>query len=303
MSTKPLEAVQVVGIRYRRTQLAKGDERSLDAYTAAGVYGEAGVPFTVIEPQMPESQRVADEPSNLGKLGGQVAAAVAEARRQDKGVLMTGGDCTHITGVVGGLQDAHGIEARIGLVWFDAHGDFNTPNTSLSGMLGGMPVSVCAGLSFPQWREGSHVVSPLPTDRILMVDVRNLDEPEEQLVRATAVTIARVADGFNGDVDLETAVTQLAHRCDVLYLHIDSDILDESYVPNHGTKEPDGPSMDQVAAAIETVMATGKVAALAVVSVYGEGEGSEITVASGIELIQAGLKSWRRHGLPEVSGQ
>jgi arginase len=303
MSTKPLAAVQVVGIRYRRTEPAQNDERSLDAYVAAGVYEQAQVPFTVIEPQMPEGQRVGDEPANLGVFGGRVARAVAEARRQGKGVLMTGGDCTHITGVVGGLQDAHGGEARIGLVWFDAHGDFNTPNTTLSGMLGGMPVSVCAGLSFPQWREGSHIVAPLPTDRILMVDVRNLDVPEEQLVRATAVQIARVADGFHGDMDLETAVTALAHRCDLLYLHIDSDILDESYVPNHGTKEPDGPSPDQVAAAIETVMATGKVAALAVVSVYGEGEGSEVSVASGIELIKAGLKSWRRHGLPAAGSR
>jgi arginase len=285
MSTKPLEAVEVVGIRYRRTELAQNDERSLDAFADAGVYGSAQVPFTVIEPKILESHRVEDEPANLGTFGGRVAEAVAAARRQGKGVLMTGGDCTHITGVVGGLQDAHGSEARIGLVWFDAHGDFNTPNTTLSGMLGGMPVSVCAGLSFPQWREGSHIAAPLPTDRILMVDVRNLDVPEEQLIRATAVKIARVADGFNGDVDLETAVTELAHRCDLLYLHIDSDILDESYVPNHGTKEPEGPSIDQVAAAIETVMATGEVAALAVVSVYGEGEGSVISVTSGSELI------------------
>jgi arginase len=296
----PLNALQVVGIRYRRTQPAPNDERSLDAYVRAGVYEQAQVPFDLTEPQMLEDQRVADEPANLGVLGGQVAEVVATARRQGKGVLMTGGDCTHITGVVGGLQDAHGSEARIGLVWFDAHGDFNTPNTSLSGMLGGMPVSVCAGLSFPQWREGSHIVSPLPTDRILMVDVRNLDVPEEQLIRATAVQIARVADGFKGDVGLETAVADLANRCDLLYLHIDSDILDERYVPNHGTKEPNGPDMAQVAAAIETVMATGKVAALAVVSVYGEGEGSETTVASGIELIQAGLQSWRRHGLPHI---
>ena len=298
MSTKPLDAVEVVAIRYRRTEPALNDERSLDAYAASGVYGQAQVPFTIIEPQMLEAQRVEDETANLGLFGGRVAEAVAQARRQGRGVLMTGGDCTHITGVVGGLQDAHGSQARIGLVWFDAHGDFNTPNTTLSGMLGGMPVSVCAGLSFPQWREGSHIVAPLPTDRILMVDVRNLDVPEEQLIRATAVQIARVADGLQGDVDLQTAVTDLANRCDFLYLHIDSDILDERYVPNHGTKEPNGPDMQQVAAAIETVMATGKVAALAVVSVYGEGEGSQVSVASGIELIKAGLQSWRRHGLP-----
>ena len=76
------------------------------------------------------------------------------------------------------------------------------------------------------------------------------------------------------------------------------DILDESLVPNHGTKEPNGPDLPQVLDAIELVMATGKVAALAVVSVYGEGAGSAVSVASGISLIEGGLRSWRRHGLP-----
>ncbi len=295
----PLEQLQVVGIRYRSTKPAPNDERSLDAYTKANVYARAQVPFTVVEPHMIEEQRVEEEPANLGVYGGQVADAVAEARRNGHGVLMSGGDCSHITGVVGGLQDAHGIDAKIGLIWFDAHGDFNTPKTSLSGMLGGMPVSVCAGLSFPEWREGSHIVSPLPTDRILMVDVRNLDEAEEQLIRATDVQIARVADSFMGDVDLQTAVSDLADRCDYLYFHIDSDILDERYVPNHGTKEPNGPNMEQVCAAIETVMATGKVTAYAVVSVYGEGEGYQTTQQSGIELIGYGLEAWKRHGLPK----
>src|SRR5215211_7684618 len=103
--------------------------------------------------------------------------------------------------------------------------------------------------------------------RILMVDVRNLDPEEEQLIRATDITIAAVADGFLG-ADLANSVADLAARCDLLYLHIDSDILDASLVPNHGTREPNGPSMAQVQIAIETVMATGKVAALAVVSVF-----------------------------------
>jgi arginase len=200
---------------------------------------------------------------------------------------------------VGGLQDAHGPDVRIGLVWFDAHGDFNTPKTTISGMLGGMPVAVCAGLAFPRWREASHIIAPLPTDRILMVDVRNLDPAEEQLIRATDIVIAAPAPGFPGE-DLQAAVTNLAERCDLLYLHIDSDILDAVYVPNHGTREPDGPNMAQVQAAIDMVMATGKVAVLAVVSVYGEGEGHDVSVSSGITLIRSGLEAWRRHGTPNV---
>ena len=295
-TSTPLTSLQVIGVRYRGSNLAQRDERSLDAYAKANVYAAADIPFDVAEPRFPEAQRQSEPTDNLGILGGLIADAVADARRQDKAVLMSGGDCSHITGVVGGLQDAHGADARIGLVWFDAHGDFNTPNTTLSGMLGGMPVAVAAGLAYPRWREGSHIVAPLPTDRIVMVDVRNLDVPEEQLIRATDVVIAAPAAGFPG-ADLAQAVNELAARTDYIYLHIDSDILDESLVPNHGTKEPNGPDMAQVLAAIETVMATGKVAALAVVSVYGEGEGSQRSVQSGIELIQGGLERWQRHGM------
>ena len=130
-----------------------------------------------------------------------------------------------------------------------------------------------------------------------MVDVRNLDPAEEQLIRATDVVIAAPAPGFPGE-DLRAAVNDLAGRCDMLYLHIDADILDESYVPNHGTREPNGTDMEQVLAAIDTVMSTGKVAALAIVSIYGEGQGSKTSIASGIELIRGGLQSWRKYGLP-----
>jgi arginase len=295
-----LPALQVIGVRYRSDTLAEGDERSLDAYLASGVYGRAGVPFDVVEPSLPEDQRVDDQAANLGLLGGAIAGAVAQARREGRAILMTGGNCTHCTGVVGGLQDAHGPAARIGLVWFDAHGDFNTPSITLSGYLGGMPVAVCAGLAWPRWREGSHIVAPVPTDRMVLVDLRNLDSAEERLIWATDAVIAAPAPGFAGE-DLGRAVEALAERCDMIYLHIDSDILDESYVPSHATREPGGPGMEEVLAAVDTVMATGKVVAYAVVSVYGEGENSETTVASGIELVRGGLESWRRHGISNLS--
>ena len=309
--THPLSALHVIGVRYSGCRPALRDERSLDAFAAAGAYEAANVPFHVIEPQMPTDVFVPDgvtgytigqqehddaQAAAIGHLNGAIADAVAGGRRADKAILMTGGNCSHITGVIGGLQDAHGPDTRIGLVWFDAHGDFNTPGTSLSGMMGGMPVAVAAGLAWPHWRELSHIVAPLPTDRILMVDVRNLDEPEGQLVRATDITIAAPASGFPG-VDLAAAVSELADRCDLLYCHIDSDILDEALVPNHGTKEPNGPDMAEVQAAIDTVMATGKVGAYAVVSVYGEGEGADVAVASGIQLVRGGLEAWAKYGM------
>jgi arginase len=115
-STQPLSDLQVIGIRYRGVQFAENDERALDAYVAAGVYEAAGVPFEVSEPRFPgseQSQAVSDDPYqarevDYGLFNGLIAEQVAAARRAGSAILMTGGDCTHITGIVGGFQDVHG---------------------------------------------------------------------------------------------------------------------------------------------------------------------------------------------------
>ena len=133
-----------------------------------------------------------------------------------------------------------------------------------------------------------------------MVDVRNLDPAEEQLIRTVGIPIVPVSPSGAGSA-LHDAVSDLAARCDVIYLHIDSDILDESYVPDHSTREPDGPDMAQVLEAVETVMATGKVAVYAVVSIYAGGEGRERAVKTGTDLIRGGLDSWRKYGMPGAS--
>jgi arginase len=288
--------LQVIGLRYGNDRPHSPAETPLDAYAASGVYPAAEAPVTITEPVFPEPQRTAETTDNIGYFCGEIANSVAMARQQGAAILVVGGNCSHMTGVIGGLQDVHGPAARIGLVWFDAHGDFNTPGTTLSGMLGGMPVAVAAGLAYPRWRSFSHMAAPLPTERIVLVDVRNLDPPELRLIRSTAATIAAVAPGLWG-VDLRQAANELAEQCDLLYLHIDSDILDESYVPNHRTKEPHGPSMAQVLAAVDLVMATGKVAVLAVVSVHGDGPGGDRAIAAGIELIRGGLTAWQKYGM------
>lgn len=288
-------ALEVIGVRYRGSAPAEGDERCLDAYVADAVYWSTGAQVIYSEPALPPARRSADPPTALGQICASVADAVAGGRRAGRPVLLTGGDCTHAVGVLGGLQRAHGPSARVGLVWLDAHGDFNTPRTTHSGMLGGMPVAVCAGLAHPAWRELAGVIAPLPTDRIVLVDMRNLDPPEAALIHATDATIAAVEPGRPG-ADLAASVAALATRCDLIYLHVDSDILDASLVPNHGTREPDGPGLPAVERAIGTIMATGRVAATAVVSVYGAGEGRETSLASGLALIRAALEGWQEHG-------
>jgi arginase len=200
---------------------------------------------------------------------------------------MVGGNCCAVPGMVGGLQQALGATKRIGLVWFDAHGDFNTPRTTISGMLGGMPVAVAAGLCYPTWRAGAGQEVALPTDRIVMVDVRDLDDAEETLIRATDVTRTPIAGP-----EFEAAVKRLAAETDLIYLHIDLDVLDQSLVPSHHTKAAGGPGLAQTLAAVETVLDTGKVEALALVSVCSTDPGGDVSLASAIDLLRPSLARW-----------
>lgn len=298
MTAATTPGLHVVRVRYEGDEPYRPAGDPTGAYAETGAYAVFGEP-SLGEPTFPEAERGADPIANLGLIGGEIAAEVARGRRAGRPVLIVGGTCAVVPGVIGGLQEAHGPATRIGLAWFDAHGDFNTPHTTRSGMLGGMPVAVSAGLAHPAWREGSRLVAPLPSDRILMVDVRNLDPAEADLIHAVGIAVAAPAPGFPG-ADLERAVADLADRCDLIYLHVDADILDGRFMPNHPTREPNGPDIAQVLAAIDTVMRTGKVAAFALVSVWADGAGSNVALAAGIDLLRGGLDTWHRHGGPAL---
>ena len=124
-----------------------------------------------------------------------------------------------------------------------------------------------------------------------MVDVRNLDPEEEALVKATDVTIAQLRPEVPGP-RVEEAVAALAAKVDHIYLHIDADVLDRSLQPNHPTAEPDGPDLKTTAAGIRAVFATGKVRALAVVSVDPTGPDGPTSLGSGLALLRESVAAW-----------
>ncbi len=258
-----------------------------DTFRAVNVYDAAGGSVTYSRPSLVKYELSADPVESLALFDGRIADAVTAGFASGRSVVIAGGNCTSLPGIIGGLQQSHGQSARIGLVWFDAHGDFNTPKTTLTGRLGGMPVAVSAGLCYPNWRIGAHQEAVLPTDRIIMVDVRNLDPAEEQLVRATAIAVVPVSGP-----ELREAVRKLAAKTDIIYLHIDLDILDESLAPSHDTKEPNGPDIATTLSAAQTVIDTGKVEAVGLVAVYPIREGSDVSLTSASELLREVIRHW-----------
>jgi arginase len=286
-----------VTVPYRYDERGEGLGAGPDALLAAGLperLGAAGVELTGphesrLDSALQEEGRTA---LNIGRLGADTARLVAMARRNGDGALVLAGDDTAAIGVVSGLKQAAGAGVAIGVVWVDAHGDFNTPETSFSGILAGMPVAIMAGLAGPLWRDAAGLATPVATEHIILAGTRELDEKEEALIRSTDVRVVPASELCDGD-DFAQAIDRLVRCCAQLYLHVDLDVLDPRFVPSASTPSANGLSVEELVTTMAKVLQTGKVAAVAISSLNpGAGARGERSVASAMKTIEGALPAW-----------
>ncbi len=288
--------LRVITVPYRYDQPRQGLGLGPDALLATGLSDRlTGLGFEVAGPDVAELDDAERESGrtavNIGKLGASTAALVAGARGRGEAALVLAGDDTAAVGVVAGLQQADGAGAPIGVLWIDAHGDFNTPETSYSGILAGMTVAILTGLAGPQWRAAARLAAPVPTDRILLAGTRDLDEKERALIRSTSATIVSSDDIRNGAG--AAAIERLASRCAVLSVHLDLDVLDPHLVPSSTTPAANGLTIRETSALLSAALATGKVASLIVNSLNpGGGQRGAKSIASAREVLEESLRSW-----------
>jgi arginase len=290
--------MEIVTVPYRYDQRADGSGRGPEALLSEGLeqrltkLGFEDVTFR--ESSLPDDERVGGSIAvNVGRLGAHTATHVAEARGQGAGVLVLSGDDTSMVGVVSGIQKAHGPGVKVGLVWLDAHGDFNTPETSYSGILAGMPLAILAGLAGPLWRGAAGLAAPVPTDRILVSGVRDLDEREATLLQSTDVRVVKAAEATRTTAHRQ-AVKRLATSCEILCVHVDLDVLDPSLVPSSATPEPGGLSVQETAVLIGEVLEMGKVGVLSIAGLNpGGGQLGRRSIATTLSLIESILPGWK----------
>ena len=160
------------------------------------------------------------------------------------------GDCCAALGVVAGLQRA-GIQPT--LIWFDAHGDFNTWETTPSGFLGGMPLAMLAGLGEQTMLAGLEM-TPLPAERIILTDARDLDPGEQTAVTQSAL------------VHLPQVEQLLTYPLPdgPLYVHFDVDVLDVAALPAVSYPATAGPSVATMRQVFRHLQQTGRVTAVSV---------------------------------------
>jgi arginase len=221
-----------------------------------------------------------------------VVEAVADTLRADEldaRLLVLGGDCTVQTAALAGIRRAR-PGARIALVWFDAHGDFNTPDTTPSGNVWGMPFAMACGRGDPDL-VGAVDGPVVREEDCALVGGQVLDEMESRMLAASHV--AQFGAGMlatdAGMAALTAWTGAVARRVDGFYVALDHDCLDASLAPAVSMPEPDGMMPDVALAAIRTIAAAGPVLAHGASAMsLGNGDAAR-TVSIAADLAAASL--------------
>ena len=171
----------------------------------------------VLRELAPSSDSWVAEIGTAFDLDRQLASEVAAARLRRAFPLTLAGNCITSVGTVGGLG------AGTGVLWFDAHGDFNTPETTVGGFLDGMALATLVGRCWTSLSAGVPGFTSIAEENIVLVGARDLDPAEAGLLAQSRITHLRAGEvGARLDAELEA----LGRRVDQLYVHVDLDVLD-----------------------------------------------------------------------------
>ena len=189
------------------------------------------------------------------------------ARGAERAVVL-GGECSETVGAMAGFAQSFG--GRAGMLWLDAHGDYNTPATSPSGYVGGMCLAMACGKA-PDLGLDFGSGYPLADERLVHVGSRALDPPEVAAFNSSPAklyTAQQVKKTGAADV-AEEAARHLDNRSDWITCHLDVDVVDPEHIPAVNYPTPGGLTPEEAAMLIRTLHKTGKMRVLEVAAYNG----------------------------------
>ena len=211
------------------------------------------------------------------------------------GLLAT---CPSMPGLVAGLQRSGpaGKPLKIGMLWLDAHPDFNTPETTRSGSLGGMPVAVATGRALQRMRIDAHLNPPLADEQVVMAAVRLVDPLEQDLLNQSKIQQLSVDDVRNMTPAVFAQLDRLNKITDKIYIHIDMDVLDPKEVSGHVNKVPNGPSSEHLARLFEEIFRRyPKASAIGFATIPPTDEGG-LSIAALNRMIEGAIRGLKARG-------
>ncbi|WP_285769191.1 arginase [Peribacillus sp. SI8-4] len=239
-----IRKISVIGLPMDLGQARRGVDMGPSAIRCAGIIErlerlnievEDLGDITVGRPEDPN-----DPGTNLKNLSlvaasnSELAARVDEIIESDSFPLVLGGDHSIAIGTLAGVAKHH---ENVGVIWYDAHGDLNTEDTSPSGNIHGMPLAVSLGLGHPDLINIHGSVPKVKPENIVIIGARSLDEGERELIRNKGIKVYTMheIDRIGMTRVMEESIEYLRERTDGVHLSLDLDGVDPADAPGVGT--------------------------------------------------------------------
>ena len=216
------------------------------------------------------------------------AGAVSSSMQAGSFPLVLGGDHSLSIGSIRGAAKFK----KLGVVWIDAHADFNTEQTTPSGNIHGMPLAALCGFGDQRltqlWDEPLPVVDP---KRVAIIGARDLDPGEKVNLREAGVMVMGMEqiDRLGMVTVMEKAIERVSRETDGIYLSFDMDAMDPRHAPGVGTPVPAGLTQREAHLACEMIAETGTLAGMDIVEVNPILDVQNQTAALSVEYVLSTL--------------
>ena len=216
-----------------------------------------------------------------------VAQLVTQSVEEGLQPVVLGGDHSVAIGTLGGLARVYGSG---GVLWIDAHGDLNRPETSPTGNVHGMPLAAALGFAGPEFESEAWTFPAVSPDRVALVATRSLDPAEAELLSELDIEVYTMSDVDR--LGLERVIRQsLRHIGGSGFVHVslDMDALEPDIAPGVGTPVRGGLSYREAHLAMELVAESGLAGSLEVVEVNPILDNENETAKLAVELVASAL--------------
>ncbi|HSY30737.1 MAG TPA: arginase [Verrucomicrobiae bacterium] len=296
------QKVRIIGVPMDLGQSRRGVDMGPSALRVAGLQARlkqlghqvediGNIPVKQPE-EMPVGEKRAKYMAEIAETCKDLAEIVQKCLEEDFVPLVLGGDHSIAAGAVSGVASYFRKEKKqIGYIWLDAHGDMNTPESSPSGNVHGMPLAAVMGYGAPELVDLLGFKPKVEPQNIVLVGVRDLDLQERRLVKKSGVRVFTMRDIDERGMRevMADALKYATDDTDGISVSLDMDFVDPSDAPGVGTPVRGGVTYREAHLAMEMIADSDAMASMEVVEINPVIDEHNRTALLGVELILSGL--------------
>lgn len=292
-------SISVVGAPMWLGQTRYGTNLAPDALRAAGLLDRlrlekldildlGNIPITTTGQFKPSEANVKNLKSIVAACE-KIAKSVSSIAAHGRFPLILGGDHSIAIGTLAGLNQHY---HNLGVIWFDAHADINTPETTPSGNIHGMPLAVSMGIGHEQLVNVGGDHRKVKPENLVFIGVRDIDPGEVEFIQRNNIKIYTVEDIQRLGMEAVIAETvQYLAKCDGIHLSFDLDGIDPLVMPGVGTPVADGVNYSDSLFALQRLAELGVITSAEFVELNPLLDKDAKTTRSAIDLITAFLSA------------